>query len=275
MASSLIIFTPRSGSTIAAELLAYKHKAINLDEMITGQIRGVLLNKLSQDIKRLIYDSRVLNQDVNYLFKDGEENIVDVYNIYKKRFNLAKQIHNKHSIVFKYFPYFSLPAVKILDWAKDNNFEIYFLTRKSGEDQLYSYLLAHAKERFYKNARQAGKLDMPNYAGFLNVKSSPRVEFPPISFGEESALTLISVLCGINNTWTAYYNKFKDYGKLVYYEDSIGKGNFTDFGITPNMYSKYSAQPNSIRPTHEYTVGSQISNWNEMLEIFSHYNTLE
>lgn len=276
MANSLIIFTPRSGSTVVAELLAYKHNAVNLDEMMTGQIRGVLQNKLPDDVKKLLRAEQILNSDVEHLINEctyDDQKIAHVYDIYQKRFSLIKQIHREHQVVIKYFPSFSLPAVKMLEWAKNNNFEIYFLTRRSVEDQLYSYVLAHAKERFYKKVKEAGKLRMPDHAGFLNTKKTPKVNFPPVAWGKQSAISLVTIFCGINNAWTAYYNKFKDYGKLIHYEDTIGKGDFTDFGITPQLYAEYSALPTSLQPTYEYTVGDQISNWNEILDIFNEYNT--
>lgn len=269
MGNALIIFTPRSGSTIAAELLAYKYKSINLDELVTGQLRGVIRDRLPPDVKELVLQSEILNEDI----KIPDDNLSNTYKLFHKRFDTIKQIQKKHPVVLKYFPTFSTPGVGIIEWATLNNFEIYFVTRRSAEEQLYSYLLANSKESFYKSAKRAGRLKIYEYAGFLNVKNAPRVVFPPVTITEERALNLILTLCGINNTWTAYYNKFKDYGKVVYYEDGIVRGDFSEFGINSELYKDYSLEPKSLQPTYEYSIGDQISNWNDMLEIFKQYNT--
>lgn len=274
MASSLIVFTPRSGSTIVAELLAYKHNSINLDEILTGRIRGVLRNKLHPDAEQLLSTTQSDDLLVTHGYLNTQQGSIEDYNICNKRFEASKLIYSTNNIVLKYYPNFHTPGVKIVQWAIDNNFEIYFLTRKSPEEQLYSYVLAHAKENFYRAAQRAGRLSMHHYAGFLNIKNAPRVVFPPTTVEKKHALDIVCTLCSINNAWQAYYNRFKHCGKLVYYEDSILKKDFSDFGVSAKIYNQYSSQQLSVQPSHEYNMGSQITNWDELLEIFNEYNTV-
>ena len=274
MANALIVLTPRSGSTIASDLLAYKYNAINLDEMLYGSIRSVLYDKIPEDIKLILNDQSILEvfriQDPTNK-KQRQSFIYDNLQYHNKRVDFLKEVCKKHSVVVKYYPTMMAPGVNIIEWAIKNNFELYFLSRRSFEKQLYSYTLADIKSIFFRKAKAAGKLQLNEYAGYLNLKNTPKVVFPPQTFSIERATENIVKLMTINNLWKMYLNAYGKYGKLMYYEDTVAKGNFSQLNISNEMIQAYCGKEFSLRPSHKYSVGEQIINWQEILEIAKQY----
>jgi len=276
VANSLIVFTPRSGSTIAAELLAYKNKAINLDEFMAGNIRKPLFKRLPNDVASAITNDKVLNDhcvEMQTQMSEGEKLLLN-FHLYEKRFEAVKRLHEERPIVIKYWPAIGLPGVKFIEWTIENGYDVYFTKRRCIEDQLYSYLLADVKETFYRSAVRAGKLNIEMGAGFINTKSTPNVVFPPVALRDDTIISRVTDVLSLNLLFTSYYNKFKDHAKLIVYEDSIVKNNFMQFGISDNLASSYFKQQHSLRPTTKYVVGDQIKNWDRVIEILGHFNTL-
>lgn len=276
MGNALIIFTPRSGSTIAAELLAHKHRAINLDEFMTGDIRPAIRNKLPVKFIEAVDNFRSINpklSDKKEVNMNQMQKLVYAFEVYQERFKFITQLNQYNNIVLKYYPSFGSPGVKLTQWAIDNNFELYFVKRRCIEEQLYSCLLADSKENFYKAAKAAGRLQIPTGAGFINTKSTPRVVFPPVELTDEVILARICDIQAINSSFESYYTKFKDYGTLAVYEDTIVKEDFSQFNISSDVVAEYRSKPGTLTPTHEYVVGSQITNWDHALDLLRYYGT--
>jgi hypothetical protein len=57
----------------------------------------------------------------------------------------------------------------------------------------------------------------------------------------------------------------------MYYEDTIVRGDYSLLDISPDLLQAYGKEEISLRPTHRYNVGDQISNWQEILEIAKQY----
>jgi len=276
VASSVIVFTPRSCSTIAAELLAYKNKALNLDEFMAGNIRKPLFKRLPPDIKDSITDSKLLNDDCTELratMTESEKFLLN-FDLYKRRSQYMKNLHDSNNLVIKYYPALASPGITFIEWAIENNYNIYFTKRRCIEDQLYSYLLADVKETFYRSAVKAGKLDIEKGAGFINTKSTPKVVFPKVTLRDDTIISRMCDLLSLNVIFDSYFNKFKDHAKLVVYEDTIAKNDFTTFGISDNLAQSYFQGENSLRPTTKSSIGEQFNNWDRVLEILKHYNML-
>ncbi len=276
MASSVIVFTPRSGSTIAAELLAYKNKAINLDEFMAGNIRKPLFKRLPPNIKDSITDSKLLNDDCTELratMTESEKFLLN-FDLYKRRSQYMKNLHDSNNLVIKYYPALASPGITFIEWAIENKYTIYFTKRRCIEDQLYSYLLADVKETFYRSAVKAGKLNIEKGAGFINTKSTPKVVFPKVTLPDDIIISRMCDLLSLNIIFNSYFDKFKDHARLVVYEDTIAKNDFTTFGISGNLAQSYFQGENSLRPTTKSSIGDQFNNWDRVLEILKHYNML-
>lgn len=272
MANVLVVFTPRSGSTIVSDLLAYKYNAINLDEVLDTTIRGVLYDKIPEDIKAILKERSLLDPQPNPTTKKERDSyFYDTFNLYKKRFEFVKETAQKYPIVIKYYPTAMLPGIGLVEWAIENDFELYFVSRRSFNKQLYSMLLAEVKTNFFKKARKAGKLEIPGIDGFLNTKGSSNVSFPPVNVPLEQAVEHIVKLTVINNMWKAYVNAYGRYGKVMYYEDTIVRGDYSLLGVDNELLQAYGKEEISLRPTHRYNVGDQITNWQEILKIATLY----
>ncbi len=272
MANVLVVFTPRSGSTIISDLLAYKYNAINLDEMLDSTIRSVLYDKIPEDIKVILRERSLLEQVPDPTTnKDRYSYHYNVFSKYNKRVEFVKEVTQKYPIVIKYYPTASLPGIGLVEWAIENNFELYFASRRNFKKQLYSLLLAGVKTNFYKKAKRAGKLEIPEINGFLNTKGSLNVSFPSVIVPPEQAIEQIVKLTIINNLWKSYVSAYGKYGKVMYYEDTIVKGDYSLLDVSNDLLQAYAKEEISLRPTHRYNVGDQISNWQEILEITKQY----
>jgi hypothetical protein len=275
VANALVVFTPRSGSTIVGDLLAHKYNAVNLDEALGGQIRGPLIKRIPPDVRHCLDQFNVLKRGSKVLEIGPDSAKIawgEAVQFYDDGLACFDQIAAKHSIVVKCYPTIGIPGVKIINWAIKNNFELYFTYRRSFEEQLYSYTLAECREKFYNNIAKAGKLKMPPYAGFLNTKGSTRVEFPPVEYPIQLAMPLIIRLCGIRSLWSSYYRTYGRYGKVLCYEDTIQKNDFSALGITAEQFKEYSDKDSSLRPSNEYVLGKQIKNWEQIVNIARNYH---
>lgn len=268
----MVVFTPRSGSTIVSDLLAYKYNAINLDEMLFTSIRSVLYDKIPEDIKTALNERSLLEQVPDpTTSKEKHTYLYNVFNQYNKRFDFVKEVVQKHPIVIKYYPTAPMPGIGIVEWAIENNFELYFISRKNFKKQLYSYMLAEAKTNFYRGAKKAGRLEIPELAGYLNTKGGLNVSFPPVNVPMEQAIEQIVKLTAINSMWRVYANAYGKHGKVMYYEDTIVRGDYSQLDISDDLLQAYAKEKTSLRPTHRYNVGEQISNWQEILEVTKQY----
>ena len=271
MANALIVFTPRSGSTIVAELLAHKYNALNLDEFIHGDIRGTLDNKLPAGVREMVRNAPSLGEQPKPLILKKTPILSDLLD---SRLEVVKNIAKDHEIVFKLFPSFVTPGINIIEWAIENNFELYFIHRKNKREQIYSYVLANCKAKLYEEAKKSGKLSMHRSAGFLNVRNATRVIFPPIKLSREEIIRYAALLCNINGCYNCISRKYKDYGKHLSYENTIAKKDYTAFGIDKKIVDSYAQQPESIRPTYDYEIGSEIVNWDEVVEVFNKFDVV-
>lgn len=272
MANVLVIFTPRSGSTIISDLLAYKYNAVNLDEMLDSTIRSVLYNKIPEDIKVILKERSLLeNLPDPITNKEKHTYLYNAFKLHNKRFDFVKEVTQKYPIVVKYYPTGPLPGIGIVEWAIENNFELYFVSRKSFKKQLYSILLAQVKTNYYRKAKKAGRQEIQEINGYINTKGSLNVSFPPANVPLELAIDQIVKLTVIDNMWKAYVNAYGKYGKVMYYEDTIVRGDYSLLDISPDLLQSYAREEISLRPTHRYKVGEQISNWQEILEIAKQY----
>lgn len=232
----------------------------------------MLYDKIPEDVKTALTERSLLEQVPDPTNnKEKFSYLYNVFNQYNKRFEFVKEVSQKHPIVIKYYPTAPMPGIGIVEWAIENNFELYFITRRSFKKQLYSYMLAEAKTNFYRGAKKAGRLDVPEFAGYLNTRGGINVAFPPVNVPLEQAIENIVKLTAINSMWKIYADAYGKHGKVMYYEDTIVKGDYSQLDMNSELLQAYGKEDISLRPTHRYNVGEQISNWEQVLEIAKQY----
>lgn len=260
MANALIIFTPRSGSTIVSDLLSFKYNGVNLDEIFQGTVREPLKTKLPQDIRKLIEINKINERRRQQSRKDQRDKYnLQNFTIHETCLALVKHCITKYPTIIKLYPtYKSFPGKALVEWAIDNNFEVYFTTRRNYEDQLYSYLLALQKARSFKeDVDQA----------FLNTNSSKERKFEPIAIPPPKVFDSLMTMYNIQMHWYAMSKMYGNYGKVIYYEDHLAEGRFHEIGVDQEMYNNYIKQELFLRPSPAYTVGEEILNWPDIIEI--------
>lgn len=263
MANALIVFTPRSGSTVAGDVLAYKYNALYLDELTTGNIRSPFFEKLPGNVQLKLKQLNLVRNNTR-----TAPNWSTIYQKYKLSSSFIEHLHKTNSVVLKYFPNSIIPGTRTIQWAIDNNFELYFVTRRNFQQQLYSYLLAEHRQLVYKQTNN-------NKEAFVNTKSSPVYQHKPSKMGAQQALALITTLCNSLSLWESYRTKFGYYSKTVLYEDNLANNNLCEFGISEDLFNSYNKQNDSIRPTDSYSVGSDIINWYDIVQMARDYHIHE
>jgi len=146
VANCIIFFTPRTGSSILADLLAFKYNAWNLDEILSHQIRSQILNKLPPRVVDFIKQGN-FNARVNLNNKRPEDFYYEMSNEIIRAFSFAADLAQYNDVVLKCYTYPAALPHKILQLAIQYNFEIYFLYRSNKVEQMRSLVTAMAREK--------------------------------------------------------------------------------------------------------------------------------
>lgn len=245
-----------------------------LDEMTIAPIRTPLKRNLPKDIIDLLERPNIMsrydkiNIPINILdSKVVHLHIADI----KKNFSVVQDIKKSYPVSFKLWAIARDPCNLILEWAINNNIELFFTYRKDLRAQMYSYMWVAVKKKFYDQKRKENKLNMHPYAESVNIKGGKRVEFAPISFDT----TLIASMCvqllasiAISRLLYASYSK---YGTAICYEDVVEKRDFSKIGVTPEMFEEYNNNEFSLRPSTPYVFEERISNFKEVSECINEY----
>lgn len=265
MANVLVVFVPRSGSTIIGDLLAYKYGGVNFDEILQGGIREALKKKLPEDIKKIIKINNIYarrQKTFDGSLSKRQITVMD-FEIYQTCFAMIKHCVKKYPVIVKWYPN-AFPGKDFIEWAIENKFEIYFVGRRNYEDQVYSYLLARHKRLFYKKITDNSEdLDL----AFMNSNNFKQLKFEPSEISLPEALDYLTILHSIQLSWHAITKIYGHYGKIIYYEDYIAKEDFHEIGVDNEMYLNYKKQDWFIRPTAQYEVGKEILNWPDIIKM--------
>lgn len=265
MDNTLIVFTPRSGSTFVGDVISYKNNALFLDELITGNIRLPLLNKLPVSIQhKLKHQQLIKGSDIN-----SRPDWNQLHGKYNNSLSLIKQLAAEQAVTVKYFPNSLIQGTQLVEWAIDSKFKIFFVSRRNFERQLYSFLLAEYKQRVNKTA-----MGVVDSSGFVNTGGNNK-PLPVTRLTPNHMLGAITTLCNGINLWHMYLRQYGAYGKTVYYEDSIFENYLDEFDISDQVLEQYKQQTNSIKPTEPYRVGEHFDNWSDIVRIAKDYNILK
>lgn len=270
MTNTLVVYTPRSGSSILNDLLAFKYGNINLDEITFSVVRGKFLDRLPQDIKE---KAITLNREYVETAPESESQLAQGTQItnYLKRVEYVKSLTNL-GISIKEWANGKFPAHKYIEWCIDNNYEIYFLYRGSFEAQVYSLMCSALRNSQYSK-QMRGKItryDSVSHA-YLQFKNGDRVELKPAYIKTETIVQCISTTISNIYAWTSYHSKYSKYGVTMKFEDTVEKHDFSKAGIPPEMYYKYNNTPDPVVEFEKNPIGKYIGNWSEAKDYIDLY----
>lgn len=257
MANCLILFTPRTGSSILADLLAFKYNAWNLDEILSHQIRPQVLNKLPPRVVTLLKQGN-FNARVNLNGKGPDEFYYEMSKEVIRAFSFAADLAQYNDIVLKCYTYPAALPHKILQLAIQHNFEIYFLYRSNKTEQMLSLVTAMAKE---KNNKQP-------WSGHIYTNKTKPSDSQPMMYDEKSMHNLCYQIGSSIHTWHYLHDNYKQYGVTMCYEDTIAKGDFTSASISKELFEQYLEQDEHLIPTRDKNL---VTNWDKIKPIIENY----
>jgi len=260
VANSLILFTPRTGSSILADLLAFKYGAWNVDEILAHQVRPQILKKLPPEIiakiKQGSFNARERIQD-----KRPEEFYYAMSNEILRSFAFVKELMKENDVVIKCYTYPAALPQKVIQFAIENKFEIYFLYRKNKEEQLRSIVTAMIKE---KHGNQKP------WSGHIYTNTSEPIDIAPQVYNEKLMHNMAFQIGTSIHTWYCLNQAYKHHGITMCYEDTIAKGDFTTASISNDLFMQYQQQNEFLVPTKN-KLTNLISNWDELKPIINNY----
>lgn len=244
--SNLILFTPRSGSTILCELLSYSQNTINLGEGIHSIIRGYNYNtKLSQETNLYKEFSKFsLTGNFHNLKTRGSDHKGFDSN-QQKRINLLKASNFNWTAKCNMEKF--LINIDFIDYCVDNGVNVYITHRRNILDQFISHI----------NTRYRGELDQggPTDKGYIFTKqdidtaTSATRRYSELIVPFSWLYRYTDIFLNQLLMWRALYERYKDKIIVVSYEDNIKPMDLTKFGITDDFIKKYHTNVNHLKPT--------------------------
>ena len=260
MANSLIFFTPRTGSSILADLLAFKYAAWNLDEILSHQVRPQIINKLPTSVIDRIKGGR-FNARERYKGKSSDSFYQLMCGEVLRSINFVKQLSNENDIVIKCYTYPAALPRRVIELAIDNNFEIYFLHRSNIEEQMYSIAAAVLKEKHNKTTP---------WSAHVHTNKTQLPNTPPQVYSKKQMHTMAYQIGIAIHTWNTLQKVYGHYGVTACYEDTIAKNDFSFAKISDSIIDQYKLQSEYLVPTKD-KVENFILNWEELKPIINSY----
>jgi len=257
VANCIIFFTPRTGSSILADLLAFKYNAWNLDEILSHQIRSQILNKLPPRVVDFIKQGN-FNARVNLNNKRPEDFYYEMSNEIIRAFSFAADLAQYNDVVLKCYTYPAALPHKILQLAIQYNFEIYFLYRSNKVEQMRSLVTAMAREKNNKRP----------WSGHIYTNKTKSSQNESLTYDEKSMHNLCYQIGSSIHTWHYLHDRYKQHGVTMCYEDTIAKSDFTSASISKELFDQYLQQEEYLVPTKEKNT---IANWDVIEPVIEKY----
>ncbi len=215
--SNLILYTPRTGSTILAEILSASSEGTNYNEGIVDSYKHH--QAFRQSLQRYIIEEVVHNNKYNFV----------PYHIEKqKRIDILKSSSNwtvkETCMAF-------LTNVDFIKYCCDSkDINVYMVYRKDVVAQFRSFV------------NMSGKLKPIYRVADRGLQRSCTVS-------DKTIATKLPVLVESLIYWRLLYEKFKGSVTLVCYDDVIKPMNFSNLGIDKSVVDNYNLRDNHIIPT--------------------------
>lgn len=226
--NNLIIFTPRTGSTILGELLAVSGCGVNMNEA---------LNEIP---KLLAVDPTIKNGEavINMQTKDAYDQF---HTLKQRRIEKLKSVNDWtiKEICDSYFASHHIDFVRYCCAAPNTN--VYMTYRKDIVSQFISYLnMVARKQSVYRINDRVNEGSILSYDTVIKKANS-----------------------FVNNLiyWRLIYELFKDNVILVCYEDVIKPMSFTSIGIDTTVVNNYQMRDNRLIPTPYNSIDKDNPAW--------------
>jgi len=269
LSNTLVVYTPRSGSTILNDLLAFKYNNLNLDEMTFSVVRGKFLDRLPPDIRE---KAITLNREYVHNETTGQPPSVHIDD-YNRRVEYVKSLTDK-GVSVKEWANGKYPCHKYIEWCIDNNYEIYFLYRRNFEAQVYSLVCSSLRNSIYSKQMKGKitKYDSVSHA-YVQFKDDEQIKLRPCYINKERIIDCVNTVMHNIYAWTSYHLLYSKYGKTLQFEDSIERHDFSQAGISPEMYYKYNSSPHPVVEFEKNPIGKYIGNWHEAKDYIKLYES--
>lgn len=244
--NNLIIYTPRSGSTFLAEIIASSTETINLNETIVDSCMSRFNKKQVLDNPRywLPYMPS-LQRFIDKEFSEGGSGSFRPYtNAKKARIDMVRQTkgwtvkETAHPLLSNY------NFIKECCESRDTN--VYMVYRQDLVSQFISFINMAGRSR---SIYMVG--DEPNY----EHKVTERV-----------LMSKLPVFVDTIVHWRLLYEMFKRHVVLVNYESVIQKKDFSSLGIEKDVVERYDMRDNHIIPTPYNYVDKSNPKWQEAID---------
>lgn len=243
--NNLIIYTPRTGSTFLAEIIAASTGTVNLNETIVDSCisrfnrEEVLTNPYYAAYRPSL--QRFIDKE----FSEGGSRSFKPYAMAKKaRINLLKQTKGwtlKET---------SSPFLTNFDFVKEccesNDTNVYMVYRRDLVAQFISFvnMAGRGKSIFVPD-------DLVDYNHKVN---------------ENTVAAKTPMFIDMIIYWKLLYERFKDNVILVNYEDVIKSKDFSSLGIDKDVVEKYDMRDNHIIPTPFNYVDRSNPKWQAAID---------
>ena len=217
--NTLVIFSPRTGSTILNELLAFQHENVDLDEFLSHCIRlgtrGILVNNIPVSI---LDELRRLN--VRYKgFTPHKTNFLSKINL--SGYNWSAKCYASNIDTVRY----------IIETVGNSDTKILFTRRNNLKQQCWSAIMAEAREDELRDSISS------SYSSHIHTNKHKYPEIKQKQLDIKKAAKTIKTTILSANIVKQLHEEFG--GTMMTYEETISINDFSLSGITPETTQKY------------------------------------
>ena len=257
--NTLVIFSPRTGSTILNELLAFQQQNVDLDEFLSSSIRlgtqGVFVNNIPTDI---LDEVRRLNSRYKG-YTPHKTNFLPKINEYGYNWSAKCYAYNKDTVKY------------IIETVVNSETKLFFTQRNNLKQQCWSAIMAEVRE---EEIRNNVKLSSHSSHVHTNKHKYPDIKLTRLNI-RKAARTIKTIILSANIVQEMY----KEFGgTMLVYEETINIGDFSLAGITDESLQKYNAlqlrmtKPSQISPEKYFSNYEEIDKLIEELMSFNFTN---
>ena len=245
--NTLTIFSPRTGSTILNELLAFHYRNIDLDEFVSGAIRQGTLNGYVKNIPKPVRDDlkNILDSDSSFGLRKPR---IDYVLSLKESWS-AKCIGGSDNKLSGYF----------IEHALKQGTRIFYTCRRDLKSQCWSMIMAGLRHRHIDSGKITDRM------AYVSVNTIPYPELHPSKIDVEFAKGNIRNIVSTAAEARKLYERFG--GTMVVYEDTIQKGDFSICDITEKTVDSYNKLKTRLEKPPQIQPEQYVTNWKEIDEL--------
>lgn len=236
--NTLTIFSPRTGSTILNEMLAHKHRNIDLDEFVSGSVRNGTLSSYVKNIPVSVRHNLMQMLKTNSKFgldKDKIDYVLSLENSWS-----AKCIAGSDYLSY-YF----------IETALNQNTRLFYTKRKDIKAQCWSMIMAGVRSRQIKS-----------HLAYISLNSNSYPEIHPVCVDKIAAKKSVENIVFMSKQVDMLCGRFG--GTVMIYEDTIYREDFSSCGITDKDVISYKKLKLRLERPHHRNPEQYVTNWKEI-----------